>query len=232
MNVSSIVARIVALWEQAMTIGMAGGWAMPAIGAVALAMAALSIDFLLRFGAKGFHKVPERRWREWIDQPDERRGALGELFDHLDSMRTVKECGEFFTRLRALEIVPFERDLRIVKVCVGAAPLLGLLGTVTGMLVTFGALASGSGGEKTMALIAEGISEALITTETGLVVALPGLFIQYLLARRIDRMKKFLAHLETVWGQTIHRRTVERRRAAAPSNQSGHQRTAAAASAH
>jgi len=228
MNLSSILSRVVGLWEQALTIGIAGGWAMPAIAVVAVAMAALSIDFLLRFGAKGFHKVPERRWRQWIDQPDERRGALGELFDQLDSMRSVKESAAFFTRLRALEVVPFERDLKIVKVCVGAAPLLGLLGTVTGMLVTFGALAAGSGGEKTMALIAEGISEALITTETGLVVALPGLFIQYFLAGRIDRMKRFLAHLEAVWGQTIHRRA----QATRSEDQSRHQRAAAAASTH
>jgi biopolymer transport protein ExbB/TolQ len=46
--------------------------------------------------------------------------------------------------LRATEVAPFERDLRVMKICVGAAPLLGLFGTVTGMLATFGALASGS----------------------------------------------------------------------------------------
>ncbi|MDQ7087725.1 MAG: MotA/TolQ/ExbB proton channel family protein [Acidobacteriota bacterium] len=73
-------------------------------------------------------------------------------------------------------LAPFERDLRFMKRCVSSAPLLGLLGTVTGMLTTFAALASGSGGEKTMSMIAGGISEALITTETGLVIALPGLF--------------------------------------------------------
>ena len=73
------------------------------------------------------------------------------------------------------------------------------------MLATFGALASGSGGEKTMALVAEGISEALITTETGLVVALPGLFFQYQLVRKHERYKAFLAHLETVTTQAIYR---------------------------
>jgi biopolymer transport protein ExbB len=93
-----------------------------------------------------------------------------------------------------------------MRVCVSAAPLVGLLGTVTGMLATFGALASGSGGEKTMGLVAKGISEALITTETGLVVALPGLFFQYQLSRKYDQYKAFLAHLETVCTQAIHHR--------------------------
>jgi biopolymer transport protein ExbB len=93
-----------------------------------------------------------------------------------------------------------------MKVCVSAAPLLGLLGTVTGMLATFGALASGSGGDKTMGLVASGISEALVTTETGLIIALPGLFFQYQLSRQLDRYKAFLAHLQTVCTQNVYRR--------------------------
>jgi len=96
-----------------------------------------------------------------------------------------------------------------MKICVTAAPLLGLLGTVTGMLATFGALASGSGGEKTMGLIAEGISEALITTETGLIVALPGLFFQYQLSRRLESYKVFLAHLETICTQKLYKKLSE-----------------------
>ena len=111
-----------------------------------------------------------------------------------------------FEELRGREIRPFERDLRLMRVCVSAAPLVGLLGTVTGMLATFGALASGSGGDKTMGLVAEGISEALITTETGLLIALPGLFMQYQLARKHERYKAFLAHLESVCTQTLFRR--------------------------
>jgi biopolymer transport protein ExbB len=57
-----------------------------------------------------------------------------------------------------------------------------------------------------MALIASGISEALITTETGLVIALPGLFFQYQLARRHQGYRAFLAHLETVCSQALRRR--------------------------
>ena len=100
---------------------------------------------------------------------------------------------------------PFERDLRVMKVCVSAAPLVGLLGTVTGMLSTFGALSSGSGGDKTMTLVAAGISEALVTTETGLVIALPGLFFQYQLRRGFESYKAYVAHLETICTQTLYR---------------------------
>jgi biopolymer transport protein ExbB len=74
------------------------------------------------------------------------------------------------------------------------------------MLTTFGALASGSGGEKTMGMIAKGISEALITTETGLVIALPGLLFQHQLARHHEQYKAFLAHLETVCTQNLYKK--------------------------
>ena len=105
-------------------------------------------------------------------------------------------------------MVSVERDLRVMKICVSAAPLVGLLGTVTGMLSTFSALASGSGGEKTLGLVAGGISEALITTETGLVIALPGVFFHFHLVRRSERYRAFLAHLESVCAQRLHRASI------------------------
>jgi hypothetical protein len=74
-----------------------------------------------------------------------------------------------FEELQLTETAPFERDLRVMKVCVSASPLVGLLGTVTGMLSTFAALSSGSGGDETLEMVAGGISEALVTTMTGLV---------------------------------------------------------------
>lgn len=74
--------------------------------------------------------------------------------------------------------------------------------------------ASGSGGEKTMGLVAEGISEALITTETGLIIALPGLFFQYQLSRQLDRYKALLAQLETICTQNLYKELRARKEAA------------------
>lgn len=178
---------------------------MPAIAFAALVMFALGINIHLKLGEKGFLSVPERTWRHWIDHPGERKGSIGEMLGFVTGGTSLKETATYFEELRVTEIAPFERDLRVMKICVGVSPLLGLLGTVTGMLATFSALASGSGGEKTMALVARGISEALITTETGLVVALPGIFFQYQLARKHERYKAFLAHLETVCTQKLYK---------------------------
>jgi biopolymer transport protein ExbB len=194
------------LWNQATAIWFSGGWAMLAIAVVALVVFGLGMHIFLSLRAKGFESVPEKTWRRWLEHPAERKGPIGRLISIASDTRTLEDATVAFRELRSSELAPFDRDLRVMKICVGAAPLLGLLGTVTGMLATFGALASGSGGEQTMALVATGISEALITTETGLVIALPSLFFQYLLARKQERFKVFLTHLETVCTQRLYQR--------------------------
>lgn len=74
------------------------------------------------------------------------------------------------------------RSLPLIGVLAAVAPLLGLLGTVTGMMGTFEVMAQfGTGNARGMA---GGISEALITTETGLVIAIPGWYMKNFLERR------------------------------------------------
>lgn len=194
------------LWVQALEIWVSGGWAMWAIAAVSLLMFGLGFHILLSLRRQGHGAVPERIWRTWVRSPEARRGPVGQLLEFVLDAHSVHDVALRFRQVRATVLVPFERDLRIMRICVNTAPLVGLLGTVTGMLATFAALSSGSGGDKTMGLVASGISEALITTETGLVIALPGLFFRYRLTRDLDRYKAFLAHLESVCAQSLYRR--------------------------
>lgn len=80
------------------------------------------------------------------------------------------------------ELPGLERNLGTLAVLGGIAPLLGLLGTVTGMIHTFQLVTIfGSGDAK---LLSGGISEALVTTETGLAIAIPVLLAHAFLARR------------------------------------------------
>jgi biopolymer transport protein ExbB len=92
------------------------------------------------------------------------------------------------------------RDLIILSAVTAAAPLLGLLGTVIGMIQTFDAV-SVIGGQ-TGARVASGISKALITTQFGLVVAVPGVFGLSRLRRRLGqvevRMAECRAYVVTV----------------------------------
>lgn len=84
-----------------------------------------------------------------------------------------------------------DRHLAIIGVLAAIAPLLGLLGTVLGMITTFDVLAVyGTGNAKAMA---GGISAALITTQTGLLVAIPGMYMKNFLVRRAEKLKRRIA---------------------------------------
>jgi biopolymer transport protein ExbB len=78
----------------------------------------------------------------------------------------------------------------IIKLFSGIAPLLGLLGTVTGMIVTFQAITTfGTGDPK---LMAGGISQALVTTVEGLLVAIPLLLAHNWVASRSKAIMQLL----------------------------------------
>lgn len=79
-----------------------------------------------------------------------------------------------------------ERYLNTLGTIAAITPLLGLLGTVTGMIRTFSALTGGSVGDP--AALAGGISEALITTAAGLMVAIPALIGYRYLRGRVDAL--------------------------------------------
>lgn len=200
-----MIASATRFWDSAVDIWEQGGWAMSAIALIALVMFSVGMNILLRLRQTGFARVDESTWRRWIDLPAERQGPIGKMIETVTEASTLEESAVLFEQVRQTEVDPFERDLRVMKVCVSAAPLVGLLGTVTGMLATFDALSSGSGGEKTMTLVAAGISEALVTTETGLVIALPGLFFQYQLRRKFESYRAYIAHLETTCTQVLYR---------------------------
>ncbi|MCA8951198.1 MAG: MotA/TolQ/ExbB proton channel family protein [Planctomycetes bacterium] len=201
-----VLERLSVAWNEVATIWNDGGWCMPPLAALALITFALGIHINLRLAGKRHRDVPEALWKRWIDVPARREGPIGELLDNVAGAASIKEQVTAFAEIRTTELAPFQRDLKVMKVCVAAAPLLGLLGTVTGMLQTFAALATGSGGDQTMALVAKGISAALITTETGLVIAIPGIFFRYAISRRFEEYRAFLAHLETVCTQKLYRR--------------------------
>jgi biopolymer transport protein ExbB len=88
------------------------------------------------------------------------------------------------------ETPKFNSMLPFLKIISVVAPLLGLLGTVTGMIVTFQAITLyGAGDPK---LMAGGISTALVTTVLGLVVAIPTVFLHTLVQSRAKRLTQIL----------------------------------------
>lgn len=99
-------------------------------------------------------------------------------------------------RLMVLSDMKLElhRNLRAVKTLTGILPMLGLLGTVTGIVETFDLIRLF--GSADASIIARGVSQALITTLSGLVMGLFGLAIGHQLARRVRRAELTLEQ----WG--------------------------------
>jgi biopolymer transport protein ExbB len=82
--------------------------------------------------------------------------------------------------------------LDFIAVATTASPILGLLGTVTGMIKVFNALSEV--GAPQADLLARGIAEALITTEAGLIIALPCLFLHNFLATKAENLLAQIEH--------------------------------------
>ncbi|MCB2225646.1 MAG: MotA/TolQ/ExbB proton channel family protein [Desulfarculaceae bacterium] len=82
------------------------------------------------------------------------------------------------------------RHVESILVLASVAPLLGLLGTVSGMIETFAVIGQyGTGNAQAMA---GGIREALVTTETGLLIAIPGIFAGWVLKRQVRKLQQGL----------------------------------------
>lgn len=102
-----------------------------------------------------------------------------------------KNYNEFrdYMQVRMMKSVRYmEQGNHIVMVMAAAAPLLGLLGTVTGMVSTFEVITLY--GNQNPVLMADGISEALISTQSGLLIAFPLTLLKQRLDERIENLKQ------------------------------------------
>jgi biopolymer transport protein ExbB len=97
-----------------------------------------------------------------------------------------------FIRASGQELARFQQGMATLDTCITAAPLLGLLGTVTGMMRTFGALGTGDIGAAA-GQITGGVAEALIATACGLAIAIICLFPYNYLNARADQAKQDVA---------------------------------------
>ncbi|MEQ1505267.1 MAG: MotA/TolQ/ExbB proton channel family protein [Myxococcota bacterium] len=128
----------------------------------------------------------QERYADAITACRKRDVAISRILEVAIEARTegrsmIKEKVEEVGRREAAEL---ERYLSVIGMVGAVGPLLGLLGTVSGMIRTFSAVEGGGIGR--MEFVAGGISEALITTLSGLVVAIPAVVAHRLLAARVD----------------------------------------------
>jgi len=88
----------------------------------------------------------------------------------------------------AKEAAMMRRNCRVLSVIASVAPLLGLLGTVVGMIKAFMTVAAREEALGRTELLAAGIYQALVTTATGLSIAIPALVLYYLFIDKVDRL--------------------------------------------
>src|SRR5688572_12267018 len=117
--------------------------------------------------------------------------TLGQIvrvaLDHLSWPKT-ENIEAVQTRARK-EAAQLERGIVVMEILTGVAPLLGLLGTVSGLITMFSDLSSGKVVVQSQALfLSKGISEALNCTVMGLVVAIPALIAYSYFAKKVETM--------------------------------------------
>ncbi len=177
----------------------AGGlliWPLLLIGLVAIVLASERFAFLMRIRTNSdkimadiLGYVDREEWQACRDYCDKNNRfptcrVLRSVFEHLNVSRETMENAIQEAILR--QIPRLERFVATLAVLAAIAPLLGLLGTVTGMINTFQVITLfGTGDPK---LMSGGISEALVTTQLGLAVAVPIILMHHFLERRIDKI--------------------------------------------
>jgi biopolymer transport protein ExbB len=190
MNMNAALEQMLHTWKN-------GGWVMAALFVVALITYTTAARLLLFLYHRGLTKVTDANLRAWVANPSHAPDQFRELIRYTqDEVQSLKDCEGRFREVEAGKVLEVDRRLAFVNVMVVSAPLFGLLGTVLGMLLTFRAI--GVGGSSTSEIIAKGISEALVATQTGMMVAIPGLILAYLAKRWRNEYVAFLARLEGI----------------------------------
>ncbi len=117
-----------------------------------------------------------------IPEQGDQKSVAGRIIDYFHQGVLDAEQLKAYTRL---QVTRMERGLFILEIVVSAAPLIGLLGTVTGLVTVFSQISPETGLPDPAAFV-EGVSMALTTTILGLSIAIPALAFNSYLNRRVD----------------------------------------------
>jgi biopolymer transport protein ExbB len=143
-----------------------GGDVLWFIAALTFFMWTLIIERIVYFQTE--HKGVVRAATEaWESRPERKSWSAHQVREKL-----VSEASEHISG-----------SLNLIQTCVMLCPLLGLLGTVTGMIAVFDAMATQGGNARSMA---SGVSQATIPTMAGMIASLSGLFASTFLKQKVD----------------------------------------------
>ncbi len=178
-----------------------GGWVFVSLLILAFAIAFALLSLWSSMRLPDAPVISSREWLSLLKQSPESDRLKKKLIDRLpataDRSRQLQEIAQ---RLFARQ----ERRFPFAFILISSAPLIGLLGTVSGMFTTFHGMSSSSAGAP-IDVISRGISEALITTQTGLVIGVPTYIVCAWLKSHYDELVLHYSQLESQLLQTSTR---------------------------
>lgn len=201
----------------------AGGWSMWILGAFSFSVIGLLIFCVLDLQKKNFYPDPFVAAIAPDMEAANLEGALQKCQTSSNCIAAVMQAGILYIGDRGYHVLDSEkleetmaaasrkfnrgrvRTINYFSIIAQAAPMMGLLGTVSGMIGAFAKLSQGGTGDPSA--FAGNISEALITTASGLVVALPAIFCYFIFR---DRLQQLVAECDETAEEMINvlRRTV------------------------
>ena len=183
------ISEIIGIWKS-------GGWVMYPLCILAILIYSTGFEIFLSLNNNKI-KLQNNTWKNWVSNPEHAPCQTKEIIKYTQSnVSNSKELRNRFKEVEKNLLNGVERKINFLNTLVASAPLMGLLGTVIGMLSTFVGISAGAGSE-TVDLVASGISEALITTQTGLFIALPGIFLILVIRRQKQSIISSVLRLES-----------------------------------
>lgn len=184
--------------EEILSIWIAGGSLMIPLAILAGITYFAIVELLVYLRRHNYFTRSSDLWAHWIEKPEDATGHLGTIIRYAQyDVSDDKDVRSRVDEMRSVHLPRLSSRMQYAAILVSAAPLTGLLGTVVGMLATFGGLSTSSGAN-TIDVVAGGISEALITTQTGLVLAIPGYVMITVIKKKLLELETFFLQIEVL----------------------------------
>lgn len=182
------------MMDSAIQIWKSGGWLMLPLLLLTVFIYATALNLFLQvhfhFLLRG--NVHRRNANEIASGKDANLSKARQLI--CSDTLNADDIRRHFEAVRNEYLPYIERRIRFLGIIITAGPLIGLLGTVTGMLSTFTGMIDAFGDR--FGSIVSGTSEALITTQTGLIISIPAMVILSLIVQRRNTLVLAIARLE------------------------------------